>query len=70
METQSICFTCGKRLNWEKFLQLTFDINYESEEDTRVILDELGYRKLCCRRMFVGFPKEHSERMELYRKYA
>ncbi|HLC37882.1 MAG TPA: DNA-directed RNA polymerase subunit N [Candidatus Norongarragalinales archaeon] len=45
------CFTCGKPIaeNWEEFKQRT-----TSGEDAGKVLDELGFNRYCCRRMFLG----------------
>ncbi len=44
------CFTCGKVVGsmWEPFLSRT-----RSGEDPRTVLDTLGVRRYCCRRMLL-----------------
>ncbi len=45
------CFSCGKPVaeNWEEFKQRT-----ASGEDAGKVLDDLGFTRYCCRRMFLG----------------
>jgi len=45
------CFTCGKPVaqDWEKFKEMT-----ESGKSVKEVLDELGYTRVCCRRMFLS----------------
>lgn len=45
------CFTCGKEISskWEPYLELLKTDKKEAEA-----LDELGMRRICCRRMFLG----------------
>jgi len=45
------CFTCGKPVaqDWEKYKEAVD--NGKSPKD---ILDELGYTRVCCRRMFLS----------------
>jgi len=44
------CFTCGKVIGnkWKVFQDML-----RKEEDTGKVLDELGLRKFCCRRMML-----------------
>lgn len=55
------CFTCGKVITWSP---------YENKVSTGIhpdsALDELGYRRMCCRRMFKGHVPELEEDMLLY----
>ncbi|ADM11632.1 DNA-directed RNA polymerase II subunit N [Encephalitozoon intestinalis ATCC 50506] len=45
------CFTCGKEISskWEPYLELLRTSGREAEA-----LDELGMKRICCRRMFLG----------------
>ncbi|AFM98399.1 putative DNA-directed RNA polymerase [Encephalitozoon hellem] len=45
------CFTCGKEISskWEPYLELLKTDKREAEA-----LDELGMKRICCRRMFLG----------------
>jgi len=45
------CFTCGKPVaqDWEKYNEVVDD--GKSPKDA---LDELGYTRVCCRRMFLS----------------
>ena len=45
------CFTCGKLIanKWEEYFRRV----YEAGEPSDKVLDELGYHRYCCRRMFV-----------------
>lgn len=45
------CFTCGKVIA-DKFEEYTEKL--EKGGDPAKILDELGVKRYCCRRMFVG----------------
>lgn len=42
------CFTCGKNIgmNMDRY-------NAHTEKDKSKILDEMGYTRYCCRRMFL-----------------
>ncbi len=48
------CFSCGKPLaqDWDEYQERT-----GKGEDARKVLDSLGYKRYCCRRMFIS----HSE---------
>lgn len=45
------CFTCGKPIGhlWEEF-----KVRVEKGEDPGKVLDELGVKRYCCRRMFLS----------------
>jgi DNA-directed RNA polymerase subunit N len=45
------CFSCGKPVAdyWEDFKQRT-----SKGEEAGKVLDELGFTRYCCRRMFLG----------------
>ncbi|MHA1590251.1 MAG: DNA-directed RNA polymerase subunit N [Candidatus Njordarchaeales archaeon] len=45
------CFTCGKVIGhlWEEFKK-----RVENGEDPGKVLDDLGIKKECCRRMFIS----------------
>jgi DNA-directed RNA polymerase subunit N len=45
------CFTCGKVIGdrWEEFSRRT-----KQGEDSGKVLDELGMKRYCCRRMFIS----------------
>ena len=45
------CFTCGKVIGhlWEEFKS-----RVDRGEDPGKVLDELGIKKQCCRRMFIS----------------
>jgi len=49
------CFTCGKVLKWEPYQT---QLNKHVEPDK--VLDSLGMRRLCCRRMY----KSHVAQLE------
>jgi len=46
------CFTCGKPIaqDWEKY----YDRVENKKENPKDVLDDLGYTRYCCRRMFLG----------------
>lgn len=45
------CFTCGKVIgsSYEKYME-----RMERGEDPRTILDDLGLKRYCCRRMIIS----------------
>ncbi len=45
------CFTCGKLIGhlWEEYSR-----RVKAGEDPGKVLDELGVKRYCCRRMFIG----------------
>ena len=45
------CFTCGKVIG---HLYDDFKQRVENGEDPAKVLDELGVKRYCCRRMFLG----------------
>ena len=55
------CFTCGKPMTWEP---------YQKKIDKKITpdnaLDQLKYRRMCCRRMFLSHVPEIEEDMLLY----
>jgi len=62
------CFTCGKVIGdkWEDYKVLKIKYNNNKDEDTIInvsnvkktpegkAMDELGIKRICCRRMFLG----------------
>ncbi|MFX1451713.1 MAG: DNA-directed RNA polymerase subunit N [Promethearchaeota archaeon] len=47
------CFTCGKLIadKWETF---SMRVQQEGENNTNQILDDLGLKRYCCRRMLIS----------------
>ena len=45
------CFTCGKLIG-DKFTE--FESRVKSGEDPAKVLDEVGVRRYCCRRMLIS----------------
>ncbi len=45
------CFTCGAPIGhlWEEYLR-----RVKAGEDPRKVLDDLGIKRYCCRRMFLS----------------
>jgi len=45
------CFTCGKLIGdkWEEFT-----LRIQNGENPAKILDDLGFTRICCRRMFLS----------------
>ena len=45
------CFTCGKLIGhlWEEYAR-----RVKAGENPGKVLDELGVKRYCCRRMFIG----------------
>lgn len=56
------CFTCGKVIGdrWEEFARRT-----RQGENAGKVLDELGMKRYCCRRMFIS----HVEVIDEFLKY-
>lgn len=75
------CFTCGNNIKdvWDDYYK-RYDEEMAKEkkegadpEDDRVqlyvgdkVLDELEYRRMCCRRMFLGDTRKLREVLKLY----
>jgi len=53
------CFTCGAPIGhlWEEYAKRVI----EKKEDPAKVLDELGVKRYCCRRMFLSH-------IEIYRE--
>lgn len=70
------CFTCGKLIadKWEEFA-----IRVKAGEDPAEVLDSLGLKRYCCRRMILShvdiideilrFHEEAEKRKEARRRY-
>ncbi|MBU3940691.1 MAG: DNA-directed RNA polymerase subunit N [Nanoarchaeota archaeon] len=45
------CFSCGKPVGhlYEEYLQ-----RVEKGEDPKIVMDELGLKRYCCRALFLG----------------
>lgn len=56
------CFTCGKILLGDKY----FDMISEEGANKDFVLDSLGYRRMCCRRMFLGHSRSLEKNILLY----
>jgi len=57
------CFTCGKLIGdrWEEFSRRT-----KGGENPGKVLDDLGMKRYCCRRMFIS----HVEVIDEFLKYG
>ena len=57
------CFTCGKVIGdkWEEFKK-----RVSEGEETKEVLDDLGFKRFCCRRIFIS----HIEVMEELLEYV
>jgi len=46
------CFTCGKPIGhlWDEYIN-----RVEKGEDPNKVLDDLGVKRYCCRRMFLSY---------------
>lgn len=57
------CFTCGKVIGdrWEEFARRT-----SQGEHPRRVLDEIGMKRYCCRRMFIS----HVDVIDEFLKYS
>ncbi len=60
------CFTCGAVVadRWEEYDQR---VNSEHEDPAKV-LDDMGFKRYCCRRMFISNVELINEFMDLGRK--
>ena len=56
------CFTCNKVIaaKWEKYNQYL-----KQGYTTQKALDEIGFRRYCCRRMFLGHVNTIDQLLEL-----
>jgi DNA-directed RNA polymerase subunit N (RpoN/RPB10) len=57
------CFTCGKVLKWEPY-----EKNLTKGETPDKSLDALGYKRMCCRRMFFGYCPELEKDLMRYNR--
>jgi DNA-directed RNA polymerase subunit N len=59
------CFSCGQVIGnkWEKFKE-----RVDKGEDPEKVLDDLGVKRYCCRRMLVGHIDLIDEIIEYGRK--
>ena len=57
------CFTCGKVLKWEPYERKI--IEGETPDKS---LDALGYKRMCCRRMFFGYCPELEKDLMRYNR--
>ncbi|MCS7114335.1 MAG: DNA-directed RNA polymerase subunit N [Nitrososphaerota archaeon] len=57
------CFTCGKLVGdkWEEFAR-----RVKSGEDPGDVLDSLGFKRYCCRRMLLSHVEIIDEVLRLY----
>jgi len=55
------CFTCGNPIakDWDEYLDRT-----SKGENTKEVLDSLGYSRYCCRRMFLTHTEIIDEAMQ------
>ena len=65
------CFTCGRPIAqyWEKYKERVL-----KGEDPEKVLDDLGIKSYCCRRMFISWPileegKELIDEVLPYKRY-
>ncbi len=59
------CFSCGKPIGhlWEKFQEET-----QKGKDPKEVMDQLGLRRYCCRRMVVSH-EDHIDEVNRYSIY-
>ncbi|HDN82775.1 MAG TPA: DNA-directed RNA polymerase subunit N [Candidatus Altiarchaeales archaeon] len=59
------CFTCGKPIakDWDEYKK-----RVDAGEDSKDVLDDLGYERYCCRRMFLSHVDVIDEIM-LYKRF-
>jgi DNA-directed RNA polymerase subunit N len=59
------CFSCGKPVaqDWDEYTRRTVE-----GEDSQSVLDSLGHRRYCCRRMFISHSEIIDELMQ-YKKF-
>ena len=60
------CFTCGRPIGhlWEEFVR-----RVKSGEDPGKVLDDLGVKRYCCRRMLLSHVEIIDELLK-YERYA
>jgi DNA-directed RNA polymerase subunit N len=56
------CFTCGKVLAHEE----QYVSRMKAGEKSGDLLDDFGYKRFCCRRMYAGYIPELDEMLKLY----
>jgi DNA-directed RNA polymerase subunit N len=59
------CFTCGRPIGhlWEKYIK-----EVKKGKSPGKVLDELGVKRYCCRRMFITFTEYIDDLMKYPRK--
>ncbi|HEX55155.1 MAG: DNA-directed RNA polymerase subunit N [Candidatus Altiarchaeales archaeon] len=59
------CFTCGKPIaqDWDEYNR-----RVSNGEEPGKVLDDLGYKRYCCRRMFLSHSEVIDEVM-LYKRF-
>jgi len=57
------CFSCGKVIanKYEEYLERT-----SNGEQSDFILTDMGYKRMCCRRMFITHSNKLDEDLALY----
>ena len=60
------CFSCGRNIPESEYDKFHEEMKRKPNKGHWLILDKMGYPLDCCRRMFLGDPKEHREIMKLY----
>ena len=61
------CFTCGALIadKWEEY-----ERRVEAGEDPRKVLDDLGIKRYCCRRMFLSHYEYFDEVIRLHTLFS
>ncbi len=57
------CFTCVKVVSDKLSIYLD---KQDKGENPPNILDDLGFRRFCCRRMFLSYPRDYDDKSMLY----
>ncbi|MDW8084487.1 MAG: DNA-directed RNA polymerase subunit N [Candidatus Caldarchaeum sp.] len=61
------CFSCGRVIahKWDEYQR-----RVSAGEHPKDVLDSLGFKRYCCRRMFVSAVIVIDEVLEFYQKYS
>ncbi|HIQ29304.1 MAG TPA: DNA-directed RNA polymerase subunit N [Candidatus Caldiarchaeum subterraneum] len=61
------CFSCGAPIGhrWEEYKR-----RVEEGEPSGKVLDSMGFKRYCCRRMFISGVDVFNEIVEFHRRYS
>jgi len=55
------CFSCGRVIGED---YETFKVRLKGGEDPKLILNDLGVERVCCRRLFIAQPYDREKEKE------